>query len=242
PKAKCYLLILEGPEFGSFYDFISKIKDLSWAKKIKILKDIAYGLRYLQNIGIVHRNLSTRSIFMDKEKVQIANPILFELDSNARSTISLEGGIAAFLDPECLKNQEIEFTTASDVYSFGVIMWTMSSGKHPFENITNQTMLASQIIAKDIRENPVADTPVTYINLYQKCWDSDSKKRPTIQELCEQLENLLKEEPFNIDDESNIEEIIETPTVIKEKKAPKKLTWNKKLKKFLTCSCYSEEE
>ncbi|KAF0465068.1 kinase-like protein [Gigaspora margarita] len=243
PEAKCYLLILEGPEVGILHDFISKIKNLSWTMKIKILKDIAYGLKYLQNIGIVHRNLSTRSIFMGKKKIQIENPIFFELDSDARSTISLEGGIAAFIDPEPLKNQEIEFTAASDIYSFGVIMWSISSGKHPFEDSTNQSILVSQIIANDIREQPIADTPAVYLDLYQKCWDSDSKKRPTIHEVCKQLEIMSREKQFNIDDESTvltfdgisaqINTIVNKPTVTNEKQAPKKLSWIKKLKKLL---------
>ncbi|CAG8510052.1 37001_t:CDS:2 [Gigaspora margarita] len=195
---------------------------------------------------------STRSIFIDKTKVKIANPIFFEIDSDAMSTISFGGEVAAFMDPEPLNNREIEFTAASNIYSLGVIMWTISSGRQPFEDITNQSVLVSRIINDSIREKPVIDTPEAYLDLYQKCWDIDSKKRPTIDGVCEQLEIMSQEEPFNGEmvltfdtinaqndlQISNIDEVTNTTITIAQENqfdqnVPEKSRQNKKFRKSL---------
>ncbi|CAG8729213.1 42913_t:CDS:2 [Gigaspora margarita] len=148
-EAKSHLLVLEDAEYGNLHDFVIKNKDLSWAIKIRILKDVAY--------------------------------------------------------------------------------------------------------ADNIREKPVIDTPITYLDLYQKCWDFDSKKRPTIDEVCEQLEIILQEEPFNVDDLtfeainaqndlqiSNIDEVTEITATVQEKpldqNVSEKPSRTKKFKNFFICN------
>ncbi|CAG8813671.1 15195_t:CDS:1, partial [Gigaspora margarita] len=68
----------------------------------------------------------------------------------------------------------------------------MSSEKIPSENSSS-----SRDLVTNIREKPAIDTPEAYIELYQKCYEQNSKSRPTIQGICDQLEIMLQEKPFN---------------------------------------------
>ncbi len=56
----------------------------------------------------------------------------------------------------------------------GVLFWEISSGKTPFEDCNDYTILAT-ILSGD-REERILDTPDEYYELYDKCWDDDEKK------------------------------------------------------------------
>ncbi|CAG8530863.1 10342_t:CDS:2 [Gigaspora margarita] len=130
-------------------------------------------------------------------RAQISNPVFLELNINASSSISLQGEMIAFTDSKLLNDLNSNFTTASDIYSLGVVMWSISSGKLPFENFTSQIDLVNRIVLENIRENPVDGTPQAYIDLYQRCWGLNSEKRPSAQEVCIQLEANLQKESWN---------------------------------------------
>ncbi|CAG8491657.1 37339_t:CDS:2 [Gigaspora margarita] len=188
-----YFAVLEYAKEGNLHDYLST-EDLNWSQKLKISKDIASGLEYLHNnIEIIHQNLSTETIFINNGIAQLSNPVFSELNVDISSSISLQGGMIAFMDSELLKDPSTKFTSASDVYSLGFVMWSISSGKLPFENFTNQIDLANRIVSKNIRENPVYGTPQAYIDLYQRCWGSNPEERPSAQEVYTQLEVMAQE-------------------------------------------------
>ncbi|CAG8446098.1 18762_t:CDS:2 [Dentiscutata erythropus] len=208
PETKRHMIVLEYAENGTLQDYISKnFNNLKPATKLKIANDIARGLKHMHDQGIIHRNLNTKTIFMGNEKAQISNPIFLELNIDASSAIPLQGGMIAFFDPEILKNHNLPFTSASDVYSLGVIMWSICSGKLPFECFTSQKDLIEQIVSKNIREEPVENIQPAYLDLYQRCWDLDSEKRPAMQDVCNQLKVMLQEELRNRDGQIDTPEI-----------------------------------
>ncbi|CAG8828923.1 37410_t:CDS:2, partial [Gigaspora margarita] len=124
--------------------------------------------------------LNTKSILINNEKVQISNPVFLELNLDSSSSISLQEGMIGFIDPELLKDLNLQFTKLSDIYSLGMVMWSITSERLPFENYTIQSAL---IMPRNIREKPIQGTPQEYIKLYERCWSRNSKERPTAQEV-----------------------------------------------------------
>ncbi|KAF0488388.1 kinase-like protein [Gigaspora margarita] len=175
-------------------------------KKIKISIDIACGLGYLHENDIIHRDLNTKSILINNEKAQISNPVFLELNLDSSSSISLQEGMIGFTDPELLKDLNLQFTKSSDVYSLGMVMWSITSERLPFENYTNQTTLVNSIVSQNMREDPIKDTPQEYVELYGKCWNLNSKERPTAQEVYDKLSQfeINLREPQNINGEKNV--------------------------------------
>ena len=51
------------------------------------------------------------------------------------------------------------------MYSVGIIMWQISSGRQPFENVKYDKNLSLAIQGGE-RENIIDDTPIEYSNLY----------------------------------------------------------------------------
>lgn len=55
----------------------------------------------------------------------------------------------------------------SDVYSIGVLLWEISSGRPPFYTEDEQYDISLIYeITQGLREKPIPDTSIAYINLY----------------------------------------------------------------------------
>ena len=114
-------------------------------------------------------------------------------------------GNIPFVAPEILKANKTKqdpYTKSSDIYSLGVLLWEISSGKTPFEDHNNYTIVA-KILSRE-REERILDTPDEYYKLYSKCWNDEPENRYTIEDVYEVLENLL-----NVGNDNNEENVLE---------------------------------
>src|SRR6266516_3073260 len=95
-------------------------------------------------------------------------------------------GAICYLDPQRYGkqtfNENYKLQKPSDIYSLGVIFWQIFSGRNPFKEEARCMDLFEQI-SRGKREIAVQDTPKSFIQLYETCWHSDPKTRPTIIEV-----------------------------------------------------------
>ena len=70
-----------------------------------------------------------------------------------------------YIDPKSFTNEKYKLNKKSDVYSIGVLLWQISSGKRPFDNINYDISLSLAIISGK-REKIIDGTPIKYSNLY----------------------------------------------------------------------------
>ena len=73
-------------------------------------------------------------------------------------------GLLPYVDPKSFRSEH-RLDKKSDVYSVGVIMWQISSGRQPFENLKYDINLTIAI-NDGKRENIIDGTPIEYSNLY----------------------------------------------------------------------------
>ncbi|RHZ86503.1 hypothetical protein Glove_50g102 [Diversispora epigaea] len=194
---KCYL-VLQYAEDGNLKTYLrNNFKDLNWKTKIKMAQDIANGLSYMHEKNIVHRDLHSKNVLVRGGKLLIADLGLSKpLDTNSNS---FEGGMCAYSDPEYLRNMKTyKRNKASDIYSLGVLFWELSSGIPPF-NTKSSFEIYKSIIDDGERETPVNGTPEDYIKIYSNAWEDDSKQRPTIETICDSLENIQKKLHHNLE-------------------------------------------
>ncbi|PKB98321.1 kinase-like protein [Rhizophagus irregularis] len=89
-------------------------------------------------------------------------------------------GVIPYIAPEIFKGSE--FSKEADIYSFGMIMWELTTGCKPFNNVEHDHHLIYKILDGE-RPKITEDTPECYANLMKSCWDADPKKRPSIKDI-----------------------------------------------------------
>ena len=110
-------------------------------------------------------------------------------------------GAICYLDPQRCVNKEFnenyKLQKPSDIYSLGVIFWQIFSGRNPFEDEkrnmdTLHLMDLFEQISHGKREITVQDTPKSFIQLYETCWHSDPKTRPTVAEVVKRCKEIVE--------------------------------------------------
>jgi len=68
------------------------------------------------------------------------------------------------IEPKKLVEQKYKLNEMSDVYSVGVLLWEISSGHTPYEELGFYNLIVK--IPQGFREEPIPDTPTDYVSLY----------------------------------------------------------------------------
>ncbi|KAF0551475.1 kinase-like protein [Gigaspora margarita] len=186
-----YNLILQYANEGNLREYLeNNFMKLQWMDKLRIAKEIAHGLLSLHDNNIIHRNLHSKNILIHQGQAKITDFALSkQLDEESMSSNSSIKGSLPYLESQCFVNPRHKRDKKSDIYSFGVILWEISSGKPPFQNIETTSMISHIFQGK--REVPIKDTPSKYIELYKNCWDSDPNNRPETRAILYTLEQII---------------------------------------------------
>ena len=74
-------------------------------------------------------------------------------------------GMIPYVDPKKFDaSQSYTLNEKSDVYSIGVLLWEISSGKPPFKDTSDFSLIVQ--IPRGLRETPIPNTPKSYEKLY----------------------------------------------------------------------------
>ncbi|RIA90145.1 kinase-like domain-containing protein [Glomus cerebriforme] len=177
PYTLNYMIVMSYAKEGSLRKCLFNIVKLKWQYKLQLLKNIILGLKIIHESELVHCDLHDDSI-------------------------NRHYGVLPYMAPEVLRNKP--YTSAGDIYSFSMIMWEFTSGVPPFNNRAHDHQL-SLSICKGERPEIIENTPKCYTDLMEKCWDTDSSKRPTIIN----LENIISQwlrcvnEHYNLNNEND---------------------------------------
>ncbi|RIB12263.1 kinase-like domain-containing protein [Gigaspora rosea] len=200
-----YKMVLQFAADGDLRNYLRlNFSSLQWTDKLRIAEEITLGLLFLHTNNIVHLDLHSKNILVHEGKMMIAD---FGRSKNESSIVTSGGhGVPAYIEPQCYINPSYKRNKKSDIYSLGVILWEISSGKPPFESTLQREAVAIQIY-KGERETPIENTPEYYVELYQRCWDTDPAKRPETEFIHDALENLISGKNLDLPDLSNVVEI-----------------------------------
>ncbi|KAF0381915.1 kinase-like protein [Gigaspora margarita] len=189
------MLVLKLANGGNLRDHLAKKQQMGlykilWIDLIQIGMDITNGLKYLHDNGIIHRDLHSKNILINDGNALISD---FGYSQKLNDSITFDGsdmiGVIPYIEPQCFVQTKIKRDQASDIYSLGVLFWELTSGTPPFSNFSNQLILITKI-PKGLREKPISNTPLNYVNLYNQCWSSEPNKRPTLEFVLDELKKL----------------------------------------------------
>ncbi len=126
-------------------------------EKIRIARDISYGLAYLHAYDIVHGDVKPTNILFDEEgRVRITDFGLSHSSPNPFLDIlsklllfgfviktELHGGTPAYMSPEQLKGAKPDKSV--DIYALGVLLYELFTGSLPYSPYTFSTNRKSLI-------------------------------------------------------------------------------------------------
>ncbi|MFH1495215.1 MAG: serine/threonine-protein kinase [Pseudomonadota bacterium] len=141
---------LEGVELRDIMDGGAQL-DLD--RIVEIASQVADGLAFAHEHGVVHRDIKPSNIMILKNGVaKITDFGIALIPSSSRTMAGMVLGSPKYMSPEQVVGQDVD--SRSDIFSLGVMLYEMLTGKPPFsgENI-------SVIMYRILNEMPVA--PVT---------------------------------------------------------------------------------
>lgn len=189
-----YALIVEYMSLGSLFDVLHKKEHvLSWTDRWSIAFQMTKSVNYLHAMSIIHRDIKSFNFLMDITSngyiVKISDFGLAKIrQETSRQTTECDkqqvpAGTLQWKAPELLKLSKP--SKASDIYSLGVVFWELATGCVPYDELDEATI--SQGVKAGERLEIPGDIPSHYKSIISHAWSQDPSKRPTSQELIEQI-------------------------------------------------------
>ncbi|KAK8270286.1 hypothetical protein V6Z12_D11G185000 [Gossypium hirsutum] len=180
---------------------------LTWHVRLRIAIETATALAYLHRQEIIHRDVKSNNILLDKNfHVKVADFGLSRLFPNDVTHVSTAPqGTPGYVDPEY--HQCYHLTEKSDVYSFGVVLVELISAKKAVDisrhrhDINLANMAISRIQNQALHElvDPslgfendfvVKNTVTAVAGLAFRCLQQERDMRPSMEEVLEALEEI----------------------------------------------------
>lgn len=180
-----FCIIMEWMPNHSLYHDLHTYHHLDATGKSIALYDIARGMQFLHNRQIVHRDLKSLNVLLDKnDRIRICD---FGFSRHASDTTFMKHNIGTphWMAPEILMTNG-RYTSKIDVYAFAVVAWEIAVGKVPYGGMDANAII-HQVLNNDLRPQIPDDLPSPMRDLITMCWERDPDFRPTFDEIVKRL-------------------------------------------------------
>ena len=182
-------------DHGNLLSYLDQnINKLTWNIKLKCLWNIICDLHDIHHAGLVHCDIHDGNIILHNYGDDISDTDLSICDLglsrsvNSRQQKSIVQSGLPFIAPEVFHTRR--FTQKSDIYSFGIIMYLMATGEPPFRGREFDGSLICDIM-DGLRPTMPDSTPGEYKKLAEQCCDADPDKRPHLEEIDKNINEML---------------------------------------------------
>ncbi|XP_041348348.1 interleukin-1 receptor-associated kinase 4-like [Gigantopelta aegis] len=199
-----HCLIYQYMQNGSLEDRLCCKNDttpLSCLLRIKIVKGTARGIAYLNGQGLVHRDIKSANVLLDKDFVPKVGDFATARmapsgNSSTFKNTSVLIGTSAYLAPEAF---QFDVSAKLDSYSFGVVLLELITGLPPFDNDREEKDLWSHIDENCDEIMDMVDQTAapwnkqnidTLYRIARNCLEHKKKKRPLVEHILPELEEL----------------------------------------------------
>ncbi|CAH2067110.1 unnamed protein product [Thlaspi arvense] len=178
---------------GSLYRLIHRPNNqLDERRRLRMALDAARGMNYLHSCSpmIVHRDLKSPNLLVDKNwVVKVCDFGLSRMKNSTYLSSKSTAGTAEWMAPEVLRNEPAD--EKCDVYSYGVILWELFTLQQPWGKMNPMQVVGA--VGFQHRRLDIPDSVDPAIaDIISKCWQTDSKLRPSFAEIMTSLKRLQK--------------------------------------------------
>ena len=197
-SAKLPWLVMEKMDHSLRQHLESNEPDVvSLQTRMSILHDVSLGLQYLHAQDIIHRDLSSNNVLLDKQLVaKIADlGVAKVIDPNHAKSATQAPGTMIFMPPEALSYKP-RYGKPVDVFSFGCVtihvmthIWPIPRDEAYFDEITGKKIALTEVERRDHYLENIGK-PVKLRELILKCLQDLPKNRPSVNDICKALGQL----------------------------------------------------
>ncbi|XP_031159695.1 receptor-interacting serine/threonine-protein kinase 3-like [Sander lucioperca] len=171
-----------------------------WPLVFRLAHQVALGINYLHSLPrpVLHQDLKPQNVLLD----DFLNAKLTDFGL-ARISCSVtqvpkngepQGGTFNYMPPEAF-DPSYEPTRAFDIYSYGILLWSIATGKQPYENAKPALVMlripeGDRPKLDDIKGDAAGLRELT--GLMKRCWDHKPERRPRALEFTTETEQLFK--------------------------------------------------
>jgi serine/threonine protein kinase/Tfp pilus assembly protein PilF len=171
---------------------IKQTGQLTAKKAIAIAEQIGEGLAEAHRLGVMHRDLKSSNVMIDKHgNAHITDfGIARSMQAKGVTKTGLILGTPEYMSPEQVSGMELD--ERSDIYSLGVILYEMVTGSLPFSGDTPLSVaMKHKNKAPETPRTINAEIPADLERLILKCMEKDREKRyQSAKEVVAALRNL----------------------------------------------------
>lgn len=213
-EVKIPMLVYELVPNGTLFELLhgnSKNRPIPLATRLKIALDSAEALHYLHSSiahPIIHGDVKSANILLDDEYCAKVSDFGASniIPTDNTQVVELFQWTVGYLDPECLCSQIV--TMSSDVYSFGVVILEVITRKKAiYRDQSDQRLhLASQFVSMmtngelhELLDTEIVTNDNKVIEVLQEiselavwCLSAEGKNRPTMRQVVEKLQNVVR--------------------------------------------------
>ncbi|KAL2340882.1 hypothetical protein Fmac_008822 [Flemingia macrophylla] len=175
---------------GTLKSFLIKNRRRKLAFKvvIQLALDLARGLSYLHSQKVVHRDVKTENMLLDKTRtVKIADFGVARVEASNPNDMTGETGTLGYMAPEVLNGNP--YNRKCDVYSFGICLWEIYCCDMPYPDLSFSE-ITTAVVRQNLRPEIPRCCPSSLANVMKKCWDANPDKRPEMDEVVSMLEAI----------------------------------------------------
>ncbi|KAH6814509.1 Protein kinase superfamily protein [Perilla frutescens var. frutescens] len=176
-------------EGGSVHDLIMKNKKIQIKEVLRIVTDVAEGIKFMNDHGVAYRDLNTQRILLDKRgNACLGDMGIVSACKSVSEAMEYETDGYRWLAPEIIAGdpENVTETWMSNAYSFGMIIWEMVTGEIAY-SAYSPVQAAVGIAACGLRPDIPDSCPQFLRSLMIKCWNNSPSKRPQFSDIMSTL-------------------------------------------------------
>ena len=172
---------------------------------IDIVKQISHGMSYLHAKGIVHRDLKTKNIFLEGNKVVITDFGLISMadvkvaNSKRPKHLIIPHGWLCYQAPEIIRildpanpgSEVPKYTKETDMYAFGTVWFELIAKHRPFKDYNVEETIWR--IGNGFKQ-PLCEIEISreMKDIFNMIWNFQPEERPNFSDIISAIETIPK--------------------------------------------------